>query len=441
MESKGELRYDNRVVVITGAGVGLGRAYALFFGKRGAKIVVNDLGTSHTGTGNTSSAADAVVKEVKALGGTAVANYDSVEFGEKIIQTAIDNFGRVDILINNAGILRDRAFKNMSKQDWDLIVKVHLNGVFACTKAAYPHMLKQKFGRIINVASPAGLYGSYGQVNYSCAKSGIVGFSESLAKEGQKYNILCNVIAPVAATRMTETVLSKDILDKLKVDYIVPMVAYLAHDSCEETGSTFELGGRWISKVRWQRSEGEYFPGKFGPEEVKAKFEKICDFSKGEVSYPTDTTSGISVMVASEERTLSQNQTSGTTLKSDAIFNLIKSYLGGEEGKALVKKVGAVFQFDITEKKGGNVVKSWKIDLKNDSGSCKEGAAEKPDAVFTMTDSDFEQVCLGKLNPQMAFIQGKMKIKGSMGKASKFTPDLFPKPTPENIAKYAKAKF
>lgn len=441
MSSKGEMRYDNKVVVITGAGVGLGRTYALFYAKRGARIVVNDLGTSHTGTGNTSSAADAVVKEIKSLGGTAVANYDSVEFGEKIIKTAIDTYGRVDILINNAGILRDKAFKNMTKDDWDLIVKVHLTGVFAATKAAYPYMLQQKYGRIINVSSPAGLYGSYGQVNYSCAKSGIIGFSESLAKEGQKYNITCNVIAPVAATRMTETVLSKDILEKLKVDYIVPLVAYLTHEVCTETGSTFEIGGRWISKVRWQRSQGEYFPGKFGPEEVRDKFESIGNFEQGEVSYPTDTTSGISVMVASEERAMAGNKTSGTSLKAEGIFLLMKNYLGGDEGKALVQKVGAIYQFDIIEKKGGPVIKSWKIDLKNENGSVKEGPADGADATFTMTDSDFEQVCLGKLNPQMAFIQGKMKIKGSMGKASKFTPDLFPKPTPENLAKYAKAKF
>jgi 3-hydroxyacyl-CoA dehydrogenase/3a,7a,12a-trihydroxy-5b-cholest-24-enoyl-CoA hydratase len=435
-----ELRYDGKVAVITGAGVGLGRAYAIFYAKRGAKIVVNDLGTSHSGTGTTHNAADAVVKEIKSLGGVAVANYDSVEFGEKIIKTAIDNFGRVDILINNAGILRDKSFKNMTREDWDLILKVHLTGVFACTKAAYPHMLNQKYGRIINVSSPAGLYGNFGQVNYACAKSGIIGFSTALAKEGQKYNINCNVIAPVAATRMTETVMSKDILDKLKVDYIVPLVGYLTHESCQETGSTFELGGRWISKVRWQRSEGEFFPGKFGPEEVKEKFDKIVNFDKN-VSYPEDTVSGTSVMVAAEERSLTQNKTNNKSLKSDEIFILIKNYLGGDEGKKLVEKVSAVFQFDILEKKGGPVVKSWTIDLKNGNASCKEGAAEKYDALFTMTDDDFVQVCLGKLNPQMAFIQGKMKIKGSMGKATKFTPDLFPKPTPENIAKFAKAKF
>jgi 3-hydroxyacyl-CoA dehydrogenase/3a,7a,12a-trihydroxy-5b-cholest-24-enoyl-CoA hydratase len=399
-----EMRWDNKVVVVTGAGVGLGRAYALFFAKRGAKLVVNDLGTSHSGSGNNNNAADSVVNEIKSLGGEAVANYDSVEFGEKIIKTAIDAFGRVDVLINNAGILRDKSFKNMNKEDWDLIIRVHLNGVYACSKAAYPYMLKQKFGRIINVSSPAGLYGNFGQVNYSCAKAGIIGFSTSLGKEGEKNNIYTNVIAPVAATRMTETVMSKDILEKLKVEYIVPLVAYLCHDSCTENGSVFELGGRWISKLRWQRSEGEFFPGKFDPEEVKEKIQKIGNFDRN-VSYPSDTTSGISVMVEAEERSLSLNKTNNKVLKSDEVFNLIKNFLGAEEGKKLTEKISAVFQFDITEKKGGEVVKSWKIDLKNDSGSCKEGPADQYDALFTMTDDDFVQVCLGKLNPQMAFVQ------------------------------------
>jgi len=151
--------------------------------------------------------------------------------------------------------------------------------------------------------------------------------------------------------------------------------------------------------------------------------------------------SGIQTMIASEERALKENKTNGGGLKSDEIFNLIKNYLGGEDGQSLVKKIDAVFQFDILEKKGGEVKKTWKIDLKNDKGSCKEEPADKADSIFTMTDEDFCQVTQGKLNPQMAFIQGKMKIKGSMGKATKFTPELFPKPTPENVAKYSKAKF
>lgn len=307
--SNNQMRYDGKVVVITGAGVGLGRAYAHFYAKRGAKIVVNDLGTSHTGKGNNNSAADNVVKEVKALGAQAVASYDSVEFGDKIIQTAIDAFGRIDILINNAGVLRDVTFKKMTKGDWDLIMNVHLNGVFACTKAAHKYMIAQKSGKIINVSSPAGLYGNFGQVNYSCAKSGIIGFSTSLAKESKNSNVHVNVIAPFAATRMTETVLSKDILDKLKVESIVSVVGFLTHDTCKETGNTYEIAGRWVSKLRWERSEGAFFPENFTPEDVQKGYEKVLDFSK-QNDYPEDTSSGLEAMFNAEEKHLSANKTS-----------------------------------------------------------------------------------------------------------------------------------
>ncbi|GKT62148.1 peroxisomal hydratase-dehydrogenase-epimerase [Colletotrichum tofieldiae] len=173
----GQLRFDGQVVVVTGAGGGLGKAYATFFGSRGASVV----------------AADVVVNEIKAAGGKAVANYDSVENGDKIIETAIQNFGRIDVLINNAGILRDISFKNMKDEDWDLIMKVHVRGSYKCARAAWPHFRKQKYGRVINTASAAGLFGSFGQCNYSAAKLAMVGFTETLAKEGAKYNILSNM--------------------------------------------------------------------------------------------------------------------------------------------------------------------------------------------------------------------------------------------------------
>lgn len=165
-----QLRYDGQVVVVTGAGGGLGKAYATFFGSRGASVVVNDLGGSvkgDAGQSTSTKAADVVVNEIKAAGGKAVANYDSVEFGEKIIETAIQNFGRIDILINNAGILRDISFKNMKDADWDLIINVHVYGAYKCARAAWPHFRKQKYGRVINTASAAGLFGNFGQSNYS----------------------------------------------------------------------------------------------------------------------------------------------------------------------------------------------------------------------------------------------------------------------------------
>ncbi|KAL9112900.1 MAG: hypothetical protein Q9187_007705, partial [Circinaria calcarea] len=254
----------------------------------GANVVVNDLGASFKGEGTSSKAADVVVNEIRAAGGKAVANYDSVENGDRIIETAIKEFGRVDVLLNNAGILRDVSFKNMTDEDWDLIIKVHVKGAYKCARAAWPHFRKQKYGRVINTASAAGLFGSFGQCNYSAAKLAQVGFTETLAKEGYKYNIICNVIAPIAASRMTETVMPPDILENLRPDWVVPLVAVLVHSSNQhETGSIFEVGGGHIAKLRWERAKGALL--KTGPTltpgAVLKKWNKVNDFS--EPSYPT----------------------------------------------------------------------------------------------------------------------------------------------------------
>ncbi|KAI9859948.1 MAG: bifunctional hydroxyacyl-CoA dehydrogenase/enoyl-CoA hydratase fox2 [Vezdaea acicularis] len=282
-----ELRFDGQTVVITGAGGGLGKAYATFFGSRGANVVVNDLGGSLKGESTSTKAADVVVNEIKAAGGKAVANYDSVENGEKIIETAIKNFGRVDVLINNAGILRDVAFKNMKDEDWDLIIKVHVKGAYKCARAAWPYFRKQKYGRVINTASAAGLFGSFGQTNYSAAKLSQVGFTETLAKEGYKYNIFANVIAPIAASRMTETVMPPDLLENLKPDWVVPLVAVLVHSSNNsETGSIFEVGGGHIAKLRWERAKGALLKtdSSLTPGAILKRWKEVNDFS--EPSYP-----------------------------------------------------------------------------------------------------------------------------------------------------------
>ncbi|KAF2098846.1 peroxisomal hydratase-dehydrogenase-epimerase [Rhizodiscina lignyota] len=285
--AKDELRFDGQTVVVTGAGGGLGRAYAVFFGSRGANVVVNDLGGSFKGEGKSNKAADVVVDEIKSKGGKAVPNYDSVENGESIINTAIQNFGRIDILINNAGILRDISFKNMKDQDWDLVLAVHVRGAYKCARAAWPHFRKQKYGRVINTASASGLFGSFGQANYSAAKLALVGFTETLAKEGVKYNILCNVIAPVAASRMTQTVMPPEVLNNLKPEWVVPLVAVLTHESNTETGSIFEVGGGHIAKFRWERAKGLLLRAdkSYTPGAILAKWDKVSDFSEPE--YPS----------------------------------------------------------------------------------------------------------------------------------------------------------
>jgi 3-hydroxyacyl-CoA dehydrogenase/3a,7a,12a-trihydroxy-5b-cholest-24-enoyl-CoA hydratase len=283
-----QLRYDGQVAVVTGAGGGLGRIYSLLLASRGCKVVVNDLGTGVKGSEGTSSApADQVVAEIKKAGGQAVANYDSVENGDKIVKTAIDTFGRIDILINNAGILRDVGFGRMSDQEWDIITAVHLKGVYKCTRAAWDHMRTQKYGRIVMTTSPAGLYGNVGQANYSAAKLGQVGFANTLAKEGKKLNIKVNTIAPIANSRMTQTVMPKEVLEVMKPESIATMVCFLCHESCPESGSIFELAAGWYSKVRWQRSPGVGLnPNGTTLEELAENFSKITDFS-GDVSFPT----------------------------------------------------------------------------------------------------------------------------------------------------------
>ncbi|HLU68363.1 MAG TPA: SDR family NAD(P)-dependent oxidoreductase [Kofleriaceae bacterium] len=279
-----ELRFDDRVAIVTGAGNGLGRSHALLLAARGAKVVVNDLGGGIHGEGKSQRAADAVVDEIVKAGGVAVANYDSVEDGAKIVKTALDAFGRVDIVVNNAGILRDVSFAKMSPEDWELIYRVHVKGSFAVTHAAWPHMREQKYGRVIMTASAAGIYGNFGQANYGMAKLGLVGLSNTLAIEGRKNNVHVNTIAPIAGSRLTETVLPKELIEALRPEFVSPLLAYLCHESCEETGGLFEVGGGFFAKLRWERARGKTF--RLGraitPESVRDSWKEIASFDKAE---------------------------------------------------------------------------------------------------------------------------------------------------------------
>lgn len=275
-----QLSFKDKVVVVTGAGGGLGKYYCLEYAKRGAKVVVNDLGGSLSGTGGNSKAADVVVDEIKKAGGIAVADYNNVLDGDKIIETAVKNFGTVHILINNAGVLRDAQFKKMTEKDFQFVLDVHVNGAFKATKAAWEHFKKQGYGRIVNTASPAGLYGNFGQANYSAAKLGLVGFAETLAMEGEKYNIKANTIAPLARSRMTEKVLPPPILEQLGPEKIAPLVLYLTHDTNELNGQIFEVAAGFYGQIRWERSGGVLFkPDEtFTAEAVAKRIGDILDF-------------------------------------------------------------------------------------------------------------------------------------------------------------------
>jgi len=274
-----DVRYDGRVAIITGAGGGLGRSHALELAKRGAQVVVNDLGGSVDGQGSGSSAADLVVKEIEEAGGTAVANYDSVatkEGGAAIVKTALDNFGQVDILINNAGILRDKSFAKMSEEEMTLVLDVHLRGAFYVSQPAFIAMKERSYGRFVHTASAAGVFGNFGQANYGAAKMGLVGLSNVLAQEGAKNNIMSNVIAPIAATRMTTGIM--DGLDlNLDPAYVTSMVAYLASEECELTHEIFSVGAGRFARVFVGLCQGytNGAEGGVGVEEVRDNIEQI----------------------------------------------------------------------------------------------------------------------------------------------------------------------
>ena len=282
-----QVSFENRTVIVTGAGNGLGKAYALDLGSRGAKVVVNDLGGAVDGSGSGSTPADEVVNEIIANGGEAVANYDSVatkEGGESIVQTAIDNFGTVDAVINNAGILRDKSFAKMEEEDLNAIIDVHLKGTFFVCQPAFIQMKEQGYGRFVNVSSPSGLFGNFGQLNYGAAKMGIVGLTNVLAIEGAKYNIKANVIAPNAATRMTETLFGEDMSKLLTVDNITPLVVYLASEQCEITHEIFSAGGGRFARIGISTDVG-YFNASAKAEDIFANIGEIRDLSNP--IYPT----------------------------------------------------------------------------------------------------------------------------------------------------------
>lgn len=272
----------DRVIVVTGAGGGLGREYALLLARDGAKVVVNDLGGTRDGSGSSTAMADQVVTEIRDAGGTAVANYDSVATSEgaaSIVETALGEFGRIDGVVNNAGILRDVAFHKMTDEQWDAVLQVHLHGAYHVTRAAWPHLREQGHGRIVMATSTSGLYGNFGQSNYGAAKLGMVGLMNTLAIEGRKYGITVNAVAPMAATRMTEDIAPPEMLAKLPAAAVAPICGHLLTDECTDTGTVLIVGGGQVQRLQQFANKGVVFPEIPALADVAARWGEITDMS------------------------------------------------------------------------------------------------------------------------------------------------------------------
>jgi len=275
-----DIRFDGKVAIVTGAGGGLGRQHALELARRGAKVVVNDLGGAVDGSGGSSAAAEAVVAEIKAFGGEAIANGGSVTDDAGVanmVKQAMDAWGRIDILVANAGILRDKSFSKMEMSDFEAVMNVHVMGTVKPAKAVWEIMKAQNYGRILVTTSSTGLYGNFGQANYGAAKLALIGFMNTLKLEGQKNNIHVNAISPVAATRMTENLMPAEVLAKLKPEYVTPAVVFLVSEEAP-TGVIMTAGAGAFAQARIYETEGVYLgEGGLSVEEVRDNFGRISD--------------------------------------------------------------------------------------------------------------------------------------------------------------------
>ncbi len=413
---EGDIRFDGRVAIVTGAGSGLGRVYALELARRGARVVVNDLGGAKDGSGKGSkSPADRVVEEIQALGGEGVANYDSVvraEGGRAIVDAAMKAFGRVDIVINNAGILRDNTLVKMEPRNWDALMDVHLKGAYNVTRPAFIRMREGRYGRIIFTTSAAGLYGNFGQTNYSAAKMGLVGFMNTLKLEGEKYNIKVNTVAPIAGTRLTQGVLPPDLFEKLKPEFVAPLVLYLCSEQCPVSGAIYNAGMGYFNRVAIVTGPGALVgDGKAAPtpEAVAASMEKIKS-SEGAQEFPHAMAAFGPMMeglgLKEEEEGAPR---AGGRLKVKAVFDRIPEAFQPNKAAG----VDVVFQFEISGPEGG----SWHVMVKEGTCEVAEGKHSSPTSTIKMADEDFVKLIGGELNAMAAFTSGKLKIQGDLMKS------------------------
>lgn len=411
---KDEIRFDGRVAIVTGGGGGLGRVYALELAKRGAKIVVNDLGGSRDGAGGGKGPADKVVDEIKAAGGEAVANYDNVstpEGGENIVKTALDAFGTLDILINNAGILRDKSFLKMDPENWQAVIDVHLTGAYNVTKPAFAVMREKGYGRIVMTTSAAGLYGNFGQTNYSSAKMGLIGLMNTLKIEGKKYNILVNTVAPIAASRLTEDILPKEFFEKVKPEFVSPMVLYLSSEKCKVDGYIYNAGMGFFNRVAVVTGKGTVVgDGKSIPsvEAVVTHLDQIGSLKGGKEYFELNEQVGDMINAFSAPAATAEPGAK----KGGSVADVFTT-MPGAFNKDAAKGVAVVFQYHISGPGGGD----WFCDIKDGGCTVASGVHEKPTCTLKMADNDFLEMISGTLPSMQAYTSGKLKIDGDVMKS------------------------
>lgn len=407
--------FTGKVAVVTGAGGGLGRAYAIELAKRGAKVIVNDLGGSRDGTGASKTPAQKVVDEIKAIGGEAYANYDNVatkEGGENIIKTAIERFGRIDILINNAGILRDKSFTKMDPDMWHGVMDVHLHGAYYVTRPAFLKMKEQGYGRIIFTTSAAGLYGNFGQANYSAAKLALVGFMNTLKEEGEKYNIKVNTVAPLAVSRLTQDIFPEDMLDKAKPEYVVPLVLYLVSDKCDISGRIYNAGVGSYNRVVIGTGPGIMLSEKGevpSPEKIKENLDYICSLKDFKVYK--NLTEQLTDLLSSLNKKPDQDAKGESTIFNSP--NEVFAAMPKAFKKDASKGVDVSFLFKISGKSGGE----WVVKISNGNLDITEGVIDNPTTTLEMEDKDFLDMMNGKLPAMQAYTSGKLKISGDIMKS------------------------
>jgi len=408
------IRFDGRVAVVTGAGAGLGRIYAIELAKRGAKVVVNDLGGPRDGAGEGSvGPADQVVDEITALGGEAVASYDSVataEGGEAIVNRAFEAFGRMDILINNAGILRDKTLAKMEAAEWAQVISVHLDAAYNVTRPAFLKMRENGYGRIVVTSSASGLFGNFGQSNYGAAKMGLIGFMNALKLEGEKNNIKINAVAPLAGTRLTEDVIPPELFQRVQPDLVAPLVVYLCSENCRANGAVYSAGMGHFSRAALVTGPGKIL-GQGGeppqPEEVAREFKAICSL-EGAVEYDSATAALAGLLEPSSPASPESGEATGD-LTVEAVFQRIGAAFLPEKAQG----VDVVFQFSIGGPGGGD----WHVTIKDQQCEAKPGAHSSPNTTLLMSTADFLDLIQGRLKALQAYTSGKLKIKGDLMKS------------------------